>query len=569
MVTDQKRLMQVLKNLLSNAFKFTAQGGVQLRVAMAIGGWNREHPVLRSEGAAVAFEVTDTGIGIPAEKQQIVFEAFQQADGSTSRRFGGTGLGLAISREIATLLGGEIRLASVPGEGSTFTLYLPQAYAPVKAAARPEAGTPGEEAARLLSSVEAVRTTPIELEPAAPEVADDRDEVEPGDRVLLIVDNDEHFARYLLEVARDNGWRGIVATRGAEAVSLARERRLDAITLDILLPDIDGWRVLDRLKGDPSTRHIPVQVITTEDEAGRGLKLGAKAVLQKPVQSREVLEEMLAGLRGFLDRHRRDLLVVAPGAAREGLLELVPQIDVETRVVEPEAGPEAVESGSWDCVVALLEGGEAERLGQVEALVRRCEAQEVPVVLYTPGELPDEAEAVLHRLNHVPVLKRVASPERLVDQTALFLHRPIEELHESRRRAVERLYDTTTVLAGKKVLIVDDDIRNIFAISSVLERYNMRVVAAETGKQAIGLVEETADLDIVLMDIMMPDMDGYQTMRAIRQQTLAKNLPIVAVTAKAMKGDREKTLEAGAWDYLAKPVDTEHMLSVLRAWLYR
>jgi HAMP domain-containing protein/signal transduction histidine kinase/DNA-binding response OmpR family regulator len=568
-VTDSKRLQQILKNLLSNAFKFTEKGSVKLDVARARGGWSTDQEALNRSRSVIGISVADTGIGIPKDKQQIVFEAFQQADGSTSRKYGGTGLGLAISREIARLLGGEITLESTPGKGSRFTLYLPQSYAPARSAYRHEAES-SAEVVSVMTDVSAARGAAAEVA-AVSDIADDRERIGPGDRTLLIVDNDENFARFLLDMAHEFGFKGIVTARGAEAVSLVREKKPDAVTLDIQLPDIDGWRVLDRLKSDPNTRHIPVYVITTEEDGGRALPLGAMAVLQKPIKNKETLDRAFRTIQTFLERGSRRL--VAVGADRAIRASLEPKLafeGVETRWTEtPREAVSTIETNAPDCVVFVWDGAEGKMKEAAELVRRTCEARGVPLVVYTPGEIGRKLETALSRLTHGHPVKHVRSEERLIDQTLLFLHRKIVSLPLETRAIVERLARTEEVLAGKKALIVDDDVRNIFALTSVLERHKMSVLSAENGREAIEKLEQNDDCDIVLMDIMMPDMDGYDTMRAIRERGKFKDLPIVAVTAKAMKGDREKTIEAGAWDYLSKPVDTEHMLSVLRTWLYR
>jgi signal transduction histidine kinase/HAMP domain-containing protein/CheY-like chemotaxis protein len=562
LLTDSKRLHQVIKNLLSNAFKFTERGRVSLKVQIADGGWSPQLDSLNRAPSVVAISVADTGIGIPTDKQQIIFEAFQQADGSTSRKYGGTGLGLAISREIARLLGGEIRLISTPGEGSQFTLFLPQSYTPPRAARSAAEG----QIVSVMADVDAVRAS----EPVAPmtEVADDRSELAPGDRVLLIVDNDENFARFLLDMAHENGFKALVATHGPEAITLAHQYAVDAITLDIQLPVIDGWRVLGRLKSDLRTRHIPVYVITTEEDTGRGRASGALGVLTKPIKTKETLDEVFASIRAYLERPVKDLLVICPDTAERGeTVGLLSHPDVKVRAVSSVAEAlGALDEQTFDCVIDVgRDGEEAEVLSE---LVRQTGVRGIPMVVRRPpgDDLSDAGAASLLGAPHV---HEVRSPERLLDRASLFLHRRIAELPEDKRRVIEMLYSTEGVLAGKRVLIVDDDIRNIFAMTSVLERESMKVLAAETGREAIDKLQFTDGIDIVLMDIMMPDMDGYDTMRAIRKIGKFKALPIIAVTAKAMKGDREKTLSAGAWDYLAKPVDTEQMLSVLRAWLYR
>jgi signal transduction histidine kinase/DNA-binding response OmpR family regulator/HAMP domain-containing protein len=567
-VTDSKRLQQILKNLLSNAFKFTEKGSVRLEVVRAKGGWSPDQEALNRSRAVIAISVADTGIGIPRDKQQIVFEAFQQADGSTSRKYGGTGLGLAISREIARLLGGEITLESAPGKGSRFTLYLPQSYAPAKPAYKPEPES-SAEVVSVMTDVSAARSAVAEAGSVG-DIADDRERVGPGDRTLLIVDNDENFARFLLDMAHEFGFKGIVTARGAEAVSLVREKKPDAVTLDIQLPDLDGWRVLDRLKSDPATRHIPVYVITTEEDGGRALPLGAMAVLQKPIKNKETLDRAFRTIQTFLDRGTRRLIAVGSGASRSALGPKLAFDGVETRWTETSREAiAAIEEGAPDCVIFVWDGPESKMKDSADLIRRTCEARGVPLVVYTPGDLGRKVESTLNRLTHGHPVKHVRSEDRLIDQALLFLHRKIVGLPLETRTIVERLARTEEVLAGKKALIVDDDVRNIFALTSVLERHKMNVLAAENGREAIAKLEENEDCDIVLMDIMMPDMDGYDTMRAIRERGKFKDLPIVAVTAKAMKGDREKTIEAGAWDYLSKPVDTEHMLSVLRTWLYR
>ncbi|MBL8115024.1 MAG: HAMP domain-containing protein [Acidobacteria bacterium] len=563
--TDVKRVQQVIKNMLSNAVKFTEHGGVKLEIMRATSGWSPELDSLNRARSVIAISVSDTGIGIPAEKQGIIFEAFQQADGSTSRKYGGTGLGLAISREIAGLLGGEIRLVSETGKGSTFTLYLPQAYVP-KPVSRPEP----QVAPASLSAPIAVKALPPAAENSPLYLSDDREDIHAGERVLLIVDNDESFARVLLDQAREMGFKGIVTPRGADALVFARERRPDAITLDIRLPDIDGWRVLDRLKSDTATRHIPVHVITTEEESHRGFELGALGVLNKPIVEKSSLEKVFQDLSDFLKTPPRNVLVVTrPGT--DDLLGTLAGIGAEVRAASP--GNEllgALEEKQPGCLVVPV--GETVDSVPGHALLdaaRLCARRGIPIVVYSPSPQSRKADALVAKLTSVTPIRRVQSLERLLDQTVMILHVPVSELLPERRETIEALYESKLVLAGKKVLVVDDDIRNIFALTSVLERQNMEVLSAETGREAISTLERVPEIDIVLMDVMMPDMDGYDTMRAIRKNPRFKDLPIIAVTAKAMKGDREKTLEAGAWDYLSKPVDPDHMLSVMRAWLYR
>ncbi|WP_448203881.1 HAMP domain-containing protein [Azospirillum sp. sgz302134] len=566
LITDSKRLQQVLKNLLSNAFKFTEHGGVRLNVSTALGGWNTDHPVLRQAPMVVAFEVSDTGIGIPLEKQKIIFEAFQQADASTSRKYGGTGLGLAISRELASLLGGEIQLRSNPGVGSTFTLYLPLKYVGPSMPGRPVTEGRPESAAPL----------PIVFPPiCAPErpteaVADDRGDLHPNDTILLIVEDDPHYARIMVDLARDRGFKTLVATRGADALDLARQYRPTAVSLDVFLPDMLGWTVLSQLKQNPATRHIPVQIVTLDEDRQHGLARGAFSFMTKPT-STEGLESALNKIKNFAKPRRKRLLVVEDNPAEQlGITELLGHDDVEITVASTGAeAMEALRAQPHDCVVLDLRLPDMTGFELLEQLRADETLADVPVVVFTGRELSPEEDALLHSMARSIVVKGVESPERLLDETALFLHRVVGDLPVEKQRMLERLHSSDEDLVRQTVLLVDDDARNIFALSSVLERRGMNVLTATTGREAITLLESTPNVAIVLMDIMMPEMDGYETMQVIRANPAFRRLPIIALTAKAMKGDREKCLEAGASDYLAKPVNTEQLLSALRMWLHR
>ncbi len=595
MHTDAKRLQQILKNLLSNAFKFTASGKVSLEVMPVTEGWNPENESLNKARQVIAMSVTDTGIGIPAEKQQIIFEAFQQADGSTSRKYGGTGLGLAISREIASMLGGEIRLTSTPGQGSTFTLYLPQNYVAKPTRKKIETsplalpgGTPatsedGISAAAAVDLAIARRELP-DASPAPQLPDDDSASVNPGDNTLLIVENEANFARYMVNLARENGYKAVVAGRGSAALKAARELKPTAITLDINLPDIDGWRVLDRLKDDPNTRAIPVHLVTTEEDRERGLRMGAMGVLTKPLRTRESLDEAFSRIKKFVSPHPRNVLLIVGSDAHRGQLDELISAGHNAQITAVGTAQEAlaalrqgsdgntdsgVQPAQFDLVVMTLELPDRAGFDLIDDLAAEPAMHEVPVLVYSPKDLSKKEEVQLKRLVQTMVLKDVRSPERLVDEVNLFLHRPVSDLPEDKRQMIERLHDTASQLAGKRVLIVDDDIRNIFAMTSLLEPYKMHIFSAETGRQAIETLQQNPDLDVVLMDIMMPDMDGYDTMRAIRKVAKFRSLPIIALTAKAMKGDREKCIEAGASDYISKPVDTDQLLTLLRIWLHR
>jgi HAMP domain-containing protein/CheY-like chemotaxis protein len=563
MVTDPKRLQQVLKNLLSNAFKFTEHGGVRLNVAIATGGWSSENLTLRDSTSVVSFEVSDTGVGIPPEKQKIVFEAFQQADASTSRKYGGTGLGLAISRELAHLLGGEIQLRSTPGRGSTFTLYLPLSYAGPSVS--PEEGENGS-AARSVTRFPSVRLPERTVE----KVPDDRDGIAPGESTILIVEDDSHYARVLVDLAHDTGFKVLVAHRGMDALDLARQYHPTAVSLDVFLPDMLGWTVLSHLKQDPITRHIPVQIVTLDEDRQHGLARGAFAFLTKPT-SPEGLEAALARIKEYSAPRRKRLLVVEDDPLEQrSIAELLGHDDVEIASASTAAEAlDALRSERFDCAVLDLRLPDMSGLEMLERLRDDESLSDLPVVVFTGKELSAEEDAQLHTLARSVVVKGVESPERLLDETSIFLHRVISDLPAQKQQMLDRLYRTDDDLVGRSVLVVDDDVRNIFALSSALERRGMTVLTASTGREALDTLESTPGVAIVLMDVMMPEMDGYQTMNAIRRKPEFRRLPIVALTARAMKGDREKCLEAGASDYLAKPVNTEQLLSVLRSWLHR
>jgi HAMP domain-containing protein/CheY-like chemotaxis protein/signal transduction histidine kinase len=559
--TDTKRLQQVLKNLLSNAFKFTAEGSVQLRVSAAVGGWSADHTLL-NQSAVVAFEVTDSGIGIPLEKQRIIFEAFQQADASTSRKYGGTGLGLAISRELANLLGGEIQLRSTPGKGSTFTLYVPLKYVGPSIGVRMAPDAP--------ALVDKSSDYQVPVERTAEQIPDDRLEVSPGDSILLIVEDDPHYARVIMDLARSRGFKVLVATRGVDALDLAKQFQPSAVSLDVFLPDMLGWTVLSQLKQNPLTRHIPVQIITLDEDRQHALARGAFSFVTKPTTT-EGVAAAITRIKEYARPRRKRLLVVEDNPAEQlSIRELLNYDDIEIDTAGTGRGALMnLREQQYDCVVLDLRLPDMTGFEVLEEIKRDDALAEVPVVVFTGRELSAEEDAQLHTIARSIVVKGVESPERLLDETALFLHRVITDLPPEKQKMLERLNSSDDDLIDRTVLLVDDDARNIFALSSVLERRGMRVLTATTGREAIEIVENTPELAIVLMDIMMPEMDGYQTMGVIREDPAYRRLPIIALTAKAMKGDREKCLEAGASDYLAKPVNTEQLLSALRMWLHR
>jgi HAMP domain-containing protein/CheY-like chemotaxis protein/signal transduction histidine kinase len=561
--TDSKRLLQVLKNLLSNAFKFTDRGGVRLHVGIAMGGWTSEHPTLSQAPSVIELSVSDTGIGIPQEKQRIIFEAFQQADAGTARKYGGTGLGLAISRELAHLLGGEIRLSSIAGSGSTFTLYLPLVYM-------------GPAYAKTMTNSHSPAPPTVAYQPVTPvvarqdEIADDRESLHPDDAVLLVVEDDPHYARILVNLARDRGFKVILARTGADGLAMARKHRPTAVSLDVFLPDMLGWTVLNQLKRSSETRHIPVQILTIEDERQYGLERGAFSFVTKTVTT-DRLEQAIDKLRDFTNSRTRRLLVVEDDPAEQmSVTELLGANDVLIETAGSGAAAlELMSRTAFDCVVLDLRLPDMSGFDLLAEVQKEPKLRDTPIIVFTGRELSEQEETELRKKAKSIVLKGVRSPERLLDETALFLHRVIADLPASKQQMIETLHESDEPLAGRKVLVVDDDIRNIFALNSLLERHNMQVITATNGQEAINLVESTEDLSLVLMDVMMPEMDGYETMRRIRSNHQFRMLPIIALTAKAMKGDREKCLEAGASDYVAKPVNTDQLLSLVRMWLHR
>ncbi|WP_426733593.1 HAMP domain-containing protein [Myxococcus faecalis] len=569
--TDAKRLQQVLKNLLSNAFKFTESGSVSLRMGMARSGWTPDHPVLSSAPSVVAFSVRDTGIGIPKDKHHIIFEAFQQADGSTARKYGGTGLGLSISREIARLLGGEIRLESEPGQGSIFTLYLPLDFM----AERP--GVDNRLVSTVLAQSVAMLPPPLHLEESSPAPAglvslsidDDRASIQPGDKVLLAVTHAPDHAARLRAAAQGAGFKVLVSTEVEGALDVVRDSRPVAVAVDLDLPEMAGWVVLDRLKHDASTRALPVYTVSDDDHRERSLNLGAIGHLRAAADPAAAVAA-LASLRDFVERKGRGLLIVEDDAVhRQSLQELLGSDDVQTMAVGTAAAAlAALAERRFDCMV--LDLGLPDLPGT--ELIRRVReahgAGGPPIIVYTGRELSRAQETELRRVAEAIVVKDAQSPERLLEETSLFLHRSPATLSETKRRMLEKARERDPLLVNRKVLVVDDDVRNIFALNTVLERYGMKVAFAESAREGLAQLETDEDIELVLMDVMMPEMDGYQAMRAIRRMERVSHLPILALTAKAMKGDREKCLEAGASDYITKPVDIEKLLSLLRVWLH-
>jgi len=581
--TDAQRLQQIINNLLSNAFKFTAQGTVTLTISKPAGVQN------------FSFAVTDTGIGIPKDKQEIIFEAFQQVDGTTSRRFGGTGLGLSISRELANLLGGKILLHSEVGQGSTFTLELPETVASqfatteVSSRAKPEVSPTPELASQgdsnQVSEVPAtlpVSSTNLTMARSTTRTAvvngigleraiDDRLTLNPTDKSLLIVEDDVKFVRILMELAHEKHFKCLLAEDGQTGLQLAIQYQPMAIILDVGLPKMDGETVMEKLKDHPQTRHIPVHFMTASDQQkGDVRKLGAIGYLLKPV-SMEQLRKAFQKIEHFIARAVKNLLVVVDQVARcQEILKLIENNEIQiTWTATRVEAYQYLQATTCDCIILDLEVEQRSGLQLLEQLCHDEDLSQIPVIIYPAREVTPQEEMILHQYENNLTVKLVRSPERLLEEATLFLHQVESRLPNEQRNILQMMHDKEAILNGKKVLIVDDDTRNTFALLTVLEEKGMEVMVGNNGQEALALLDQHPDVDLVLMDIMMPEMDGYEATQKIRAQEQFRKLPVIALTAKAMKGDKAKCIEAGANDYLSKPVDIDKLVSLMRVWLYR
>ena len=549
--TDRQRLEQILKNLLSNAVKFTETGSVRMTVGAA-DDWIR-------------FEVQDSGIGIPPEQQERIFEAFHQADGTTSRRFGGTGLGLSISRDLTGLLGGTLAMSSVPGEGSVFTLSLPRNGVLAPPASPPPA--PGPLANRLPAPAPVAAPAAQDDTPPAP-FPDDREQPAAGVRTVLVIEDEPEFARILYGLAHDMDFRCLVALTASEGLELAVGHVPDAILLDIRLPDRSGLSVLQQLKDNPATRHIPVHVVSSVDNGGEALHLGAIGYALKPT-SREQLEQVFRKLQEKSEQQiKRVLLVEDDERQRDSVVQLIADKDVEIAAVG--SGEEALKllhSEIFDCMIIDLKLPDM----QGNELLERMSVEELcsfpPVIVYTGRNLTRDEEAELLKYSRSIIIKGARSPERLLDEVTLFLHKVESQLSSERQHMLKTVRGRDRVFEGRTILLVDDDVRNVFALTSALEQRGAKVVVGRNGYEAIARLDEMAGIDLVLMDVMMPGMDGLEATRRIRSDERHARLPIIAITAKAMKDDQEQCLAAGANDYLAKPIDLTRLYSLLRVWM--
>ena len=580
--TDAQRLNQILKNLLSNAFKFTEKGEVVFRIYEAENGW-RQTSSLDNAKKVVAFEIKDTGIGISKEKQNIVFEAFQQAEGSTSRKYGGTGLGLSISRGLADLLGGTIELQSEVGQGSVFTLYLPIDYNPVLVKKEKQSSlkiseyklSEGIEEAEIIQSVPTIKKSETKdldaLNEIINEMGDDRNNIVTGDKVVLVIEDDPRFGKIMIEKAHELDLRVVVATSFGSVFELVNKYCPIAITLDVKLPDASGWRILDLFKNDINFRHIPVHLISGEENRLLAMHRGARSFNLKPL-STDALDVLFNDIVSFSDIRQKQLLIIEDNEFDSShvsrILENGDLIGIDVANTGHSA-LQMIREKEYDCVIVdymLPDIGGLELVSQISTNSKK---QMIPILVYSARDFSPKERTQLKQFANRILLKDVSSLDLLLEETVMMLHIDHKDLLPEKRRLIENLRSKNDVLTNKKVLVVDDDVRNLFALTTAFERYKIQTVTAESGHEAMSILEEIDDIDIVLMDIMMPEMDGYETTQKIRREHKNTSLPIIAVTAKAMKGDREKCIEAGASDYITKPVKVDQLLSLMRVWLYK
>lgn len=564
-ITDPQKLQQVLLNLVSNAVKFTEKGAVAVNFSMLEDKSEVEREDLKSVDV-LSISIKDTGIGIPFDKRHTIFEAFQQADGSTSRRFGGTGLGLSISKELTKLLGGEIHLESELEIGTTFILYLP-----IKIAVPENAD--GQEPLKKTSVqkdyFKSIPVTPVKLN-LENSIEDDKKNITEKEKIILVIEDDFNFAKTIYRFCHEKGFKCIHAGDGELGLHLAKKHIPDAIILDINLPGIGGWSVLENLKEDSKMRHIPIHMMSAEEETIDAYKKGAIGYLTKPMK-REDLDMAFGRIESILNRDIKNLLVIEDDKnLRLSIKKLIGNGDVEINTVGTgEEALEAIKSKDFDCVILDLNLPDITGFELLEKLETMEDVSLPPIIVYTGKDLSWEEEYELNKYASSIIIKGVKSEERLLDETAMFLHRIVDKLPASKRKMIRKLHEKEEMLKDKNILIVDDDMRNVFAVSKILEEHGIITYKAPNGLKALDVLDENKNIDLVLMDIMMPVMDGYETMKKIREKKELQNLPIIALTAKAMKEDKQMCIDAGANDYMSKPVEIDRLLSLLRIWLYQ
>lgn len=564
-ITDNQKLAQVVKNLLANSFKFTESGEVKFSIYKPDNNIHLNNKYLESNNI-IAISISDTGIGISTEKQQSIFAAFQQADGATTRKFGGTGLGLSISKELARLLNGEIQLKSEVGKGSTFTLFIPEVLTkdikPTTAEITTEASVKPQS-----KELPIPKTKPVE---EIPNISDDREDIENRDKTILIVEDDTKFAKILLDLARKKEFKAMVAKDGETGIELAIKYIPSAIILDLSLPGIDGFEVMRNLKEDPKTCQIPIHFISATDNHIEAIKNGAIGYLTKPVNI-EKLNEAFKKIEDIISSSLKKLLLIEDDVSlNKFILKFMKKHDIA--ISSTSSGKEALnllQTESFDCIILDIGLPDMSGFELLEKIKRDKKLVTIPIIIYTGKDISKKEDEILQKYADKIVLKGAKSPERLLDETTLFLHRIEADLPESQRKLLKTIHDKDHIFKNKKVLLVDDDVRNVFALSSILEDRGMMVIPAKNGKEGLELLDKHYDTNLVLMDIMMPEMNGYEAINKIRDNKKFQKIPILALTAKAMLGDREKCIKAGANDYLAKPVDTNKLLTLLRVWLYK
>jgi len=565
-VNDRLRLYQILKNILSNAIKFTEKGSVSFSI------YRPEEPVIINNKTlqveeTIAFKIKDTGVGIPENKQKLIFEAFLQADGSTSRKFGGTGLGLSISKELAKNIGGKLFLNSEEGKGSEFTLIIPEKKEFLKETVKSEISK--EVIAKQNTEIKKnIKENEFDIENITEFIIDDRKSIIKGDKSILVIEDDINFAKLLAEQIKQRGFKVLVAESGEIGLHFADFYLPSAIILDIGLPGIDGFEVMERLKNDKKTRHIPVHFMSASDEPNTAMQMGAIGFLTKPIDI-ETLERTFLKIEGFIDKKIKQLLIIEDDVdLQKSIVELIGNGDVKSYVASN--GVEALkllDTHEFDCMI--LDLGLSDISGfELLKEIKINKKNNIPVIIYTGKVLSEEEDNELKKYSESIIIKSAKSPERLLEETTLFLHRIEKKLPDKNKEIIERTSNDDKVFKGKKILLVDDDMRNIFALSNVLEEKNMEVIIAKNGQEALDRLKNVSEIDFVLMDIMMPVMDGFEAIGKIRKQMKFKNLPIIALTAKAMKGDRDRCINVGANDYTSKPINVDKLLSLMKVWLH-